>query len=314
MEEFKNGSENYILPIAITSINGTGVSASESNSKIFLTFESTYKPNHVTLTSSKEYLLEYQYSQGFTNLSSEWKLDGILKSAWAADGDTKVTLAINPALVGTYNALHGTDYSLLTSASLKQSTIMIKQGKTTPEESVALSFSDDMASVQLGTNYVIPVTITNVDGVGADIGENKVIYIVYKTALVGFLSCVDKPVGSVINDHSGWSFTLNGQSSDLYDYVPDGSILDIDLGKQENIKTIALHFYEWFYSSESASIAISNDGEKYEDFGVASGFANKTSYILLLVAKQAQYIRVTFHGALYYSPYINTVGIYTETE
>ena len=191
---------------------------------------------------------------------------------------------------------------------------MIKQGKTTPEESVALSFSDDMASVQLGTNYVIPVTITNVDGVGADIGENKVIYIVYKTALVGFLSCVDKPVGSVINDHSGWSFTLNGQSSDLYDYVPDGSILDIDLGKQENIKTIALHFYEWFYSSESASIAISNDGEKYEDFGVASGFANKTSYILLLVAKQAQYIRVTFHGALYYSPYINTVGIYTETE
>lgn len=43
-----------------------------------------------------------------------------------------------------------------------------------------------MASVQLGTNYVIPVTITNVDGVGADIGENKVIYIVYKTALVGF--------------------------------------------------------------------------------------------------------------------------------
>ena len=116
---------------------------------------------------------------------------------------SKVTLAINPALVGTYNALHGTDYSLLTSASLKQSTIMIKQGKTTPEESVALSFSDDMASVQLGTNYVIPVTITNVDGVGADIGENKVIYIVYKTALVGFLSCVDKPVGSVINDHSG---------------------------------------------------------------------------------------------------------------
>lgn len=314
MEEFKNGSENYILPIAITSINGTGVSASESNSKIFLTFESTYKPNHVTLTSSKEYLLEYQYSQGFTNLSSEWKLDGILKSAWATDGDTKVTLAINPALVGTYNALHGTDYSLLTSASLKQSTIMIKQGKTTPEESVALSFSDDMASVQLGTNYVIPVTITNVDGVGADIGENKVIYIVYKTALVGFLSCVDKPVGSVINDHSGWSFTLNGQSSDLYDYVPDGSILEIDLGKQENIKTIALHFYEWFYSSESASIAISNDGEKYEDLGVASGFANKTSYILLLVAKQAQYIRVTFHGALYYSPYINTVGIYTETE
>lgn len=52
----------------------------------------------------------------------------------------------------------------------------------------------------------------------------------------------------------------------------------------------------------------------YEDLGVASGFANKTSYILLLVAKQAQYIRVTFHGALYYSPYINTVGIYTETE
>ena len=48
MEEFKNGSENYILPIAITSINGTGVSASESNSKIFLTFESTYKPNPIS--------------------------------------------------------------------------------------------------------------------------------------------------------------------------------------------------------------------------------------------------------------------------
>ena len=50
-------------------------------------------------------------------------------------------------------------------------------------------------------------------------------------------------------------------------------------------------------------IAISNDGEKYEDLGVASGFANKTSYILLLVAKQAQYIRVTFHGYLLFSLY-----------
>ena len=152
------------------------------------------------------------------------------------------------------------------------------------------------------------------DGVGADIGESKVIYIVYKTALIGFLSCVDKPVGSAINDHSGWSFTLNGQSSDLYEYVPDGSILDIDLGKQEAVKTIALQFYEWYYSSESASIAISNDGEKYEDLGLASGFEDKTSYILFLAARQAQYIRVTFHGALYYSPYINTVGIYTAAE
>ena len=87
-----------------------------------------------------------------------------------------------------------------------------------------------------------------------------------------FLSCVDKPVGSVINDHSGWSFTLNGQSSDLYDYVPDGSILDIDLGKQENIKLLLYISMNGFILLESASIRISNDGEKYEDLGVASGF------------------------------------------
>lgn len=314
LDEFQNGSEKFILPIAITSISGSGVSTSDNNGKIFLTFESTYKPNYVTLSESKVYQLEYQYNQGFTGLSSNWEISGVLKSAWKTDSDTKVTLAINPALVGTYNALHGTDYSLLTSASLKQSTLTIKQGNTAPEENVFLSFSDNMASVQLGTDYVIPVTITSVDGVGADIGESKVIYIVYKTTIVGFLSKVAKPVGSVISNHKDWSYTLNGESSNLNDYVSDGSVVEINLGKQESIKSLALTFYEWYYSSEGASVAVSKDGVKYESLGIVTGFAEKTSYIQFVEVKQAQYIKVTFHGTLYYSPYIVSVNVYTQAE
>ena len=52
MTEFQSGAENYLLPIAITSIEGSGASISE-NSKIYLTFSSIYKVNTVTMALLK---------------------------------------------------------------------------------------------------------------------------------------------------------------------------------------------------------------------------------------------------------------------
>ena len=105
MKEFQNGAENFILPIAVTSISSSKVSASES-SRIYLTFSSVYNANFVTIETIPTLNLEYEGGR-FTNLIDRLQLDNILTSSWAADEDINVSLKIDKDLVDTYNDING---------------------------------------------------------------------------------------------------------------------------------------------------------------------------------------------------------------
>ena len=132
MTEFQSGAENYLLPIAITSIEGLGASISE-NSKIYLTFSSIYKVNTVTMGASKSMNLEYE-NGGFTNLTERLELENMLTADWAADDDINISLEMDPSLIGAYNAVNGTNYVLMPNTAFEHSTVTIKKGARTPQE------------------------------------------------------------------------------------------------------------------------------------------------------------------------------------
>lgn len=46
---------------------------------------------------------------------------------------------------------------------------------------MALTFSDAMAAVNLGENYILPIVISEVNGVGAGIGKTTTAYLVFRT-------------------------------------------------------------------------------------------------------------------------------------
>lgn len=323
MAEFQNGAENYLLPISITSVKGSSVSVSE-NSRIYLTFSSSYKANYVTMGSSQTISLEYE-NGAFNNLSERVELENMLTSSWAADEDINVSLKIDPSLIDAYNAINGTNYILMPKSTFEDATLTIKKGSKTPDRPVTLIFSDAMASVELGKGYILPITITDVNGIGAEAGKTLSTYVIFNIIEKMTISAEDAPVGTAINDFSIWNIAVDGKTEvsstkswmDLVNKPGNWisklsalNIMDVDMGKLEKISSIQMGYYTVTYSVSSISIATSTDGMSYKVGQCAMATAKKHNYVLQYPT-EARYIRIIFSGAGTYGTYPTALSVYT---
>lgn len=328
MTEFQSGAENYLLPIAITSIEGSGASISE-NSKIYLTFSSIYKVNTVTMGASKSMNLEYE-NGGFTNLTERLELENMLTADWAADDDINISLEMDPSLIGAYNAVNGTNYVLMPNTAFEHSTVTIKKGARTPQEKVALTFSDAMAAVNLGENYILPIVISEVNGVGAGIGKTTTAYLVFRTVEKLSLSVENVPVGTAINDFTGWNITVNGSATganwgdswmglvtspgNYVDYMEAFEPLEIDMGKLETVSAIQIQYYSSSYSpSSTTTIEVSSDGINYK-VGQCELTAARAHTLVFQYPAEVRYIRVTYSATGRYGTLLTAVNVYTSTD
>lgn len=327
MTEFQNGAENYLLPIAVTSIEGSGISVSE-NSKIYLTFTSLYKVNTVNMGSSHSVNLEYE-NGGFTNLLDRLELVNMLTSTWAADEDIKVSLEIDPSLIGAYNAVNGTNYVLMPKVAFEHSTMIIKKDARTPEEKVALTFSDAMASVNLGENYIVPIVISEVSGTGAGIGKVTTAYIVFRTVEKITVSTASAPTGTAINDFTGWGITVNGSATgpnwggswielvtspgDFVDYIEPSEPLVLDMSKLETVSAFQIRYFSSSYSpSATTTVELSTDGINYK-VGQCKVIAASTHNFVLQYPTEARYIRISYSASGSNGIVPVAISVYTST-
>ncbi|WP_294554955.1 DUF1735 domain-containing protein [uncultured Bacteroides sp.] len=306
MSEFQNGAENYILPIAITAINSSDVSLSES-SKIYLTFSSHYRVNLVEVSVSQNSMELIHENGGFTNLAGQLELEDIIKSSWLADDDISVSLKIDQGMVDTYNALNSTNLKFMPNASLENATTVIRKGAKTIEDPIVITFPDNMASVELGQGYLLPVTIEKVDGIGAAIGETVTTYMVFKTIEKVTISVEDAPIGVAISDFTDWNLTVNGQTA-VYGVPwmnlvtsPGGnrvsalyasSVMELDMGKQQKISSIHIEYYSRsLYSATEATFEFSMDGVNYKR-GECKMDAAIVQNFILKYPFEVRYIRI----------------------
>lgn len=328
MTEFQNGAENYLLPIAITSIEGSGISISE-NSKIYLTFKSIYRVNTVNAGASHSMNLEYENGE-FTNLIERLELKNMLTADWTADDDINVSLSIDPNLIGTYNAVNGTNCILMPNVNFENTTITIKKGARTPDKNVVLLFSDAMASITLGENYILPIVISEVNGIGAGIGETAATYVVFRTVEKLSVSVEDAPKGTVLKDVAGWSVTVNGSDTgpnwgdkwinlvtkpgDYVDYVGTNRPLEIDMKSLEKVSAIQIHYFSTNYSAISTTtVEVSSDGMNYK-VGQCEVVAAKTHNFVLKNPTEARYIRITYSAMNRYNILPTAVYVYKSAD
>lgn len=326
LSEFQNGAENYILPISITSISGSGVSVSET-SKIYLTFRSLYKANFVNIRSSEEVNLEFE-NGGFTNLMERLELENAITSSWAADDDISVSVKIDPGKIETYNALNGTSLELMPNAALEKTTMTIKKGASTFENPLTLFFSDAMASVELGKGYILPLTITDVKGVGAEAGEKLTMYFVVKTLEKTTITIENAPIGNPITDFTNWVVTVNGNSSFAgtpwkslltnpgEDYVSSmnySSVMEIEMVDMVKVSTIQIEYYDGrYYCATSATLEFSADGLNYKSGQCNMAGAKKHNFVLKYPT-DTRYIRIKGINS-YYGAYPIGIIIYKQDE
>lgn len=212
MTEFQNGAENYILPIVMTSVEGGGVSMSQT-SKMFLTFTSTYKPNKVyigTGAGTTVKLLDGKVSEPEDPSRVYW--NAMVSTEWVPDDDITVYLEIDEKLIDSYNAINGTDYKPMPNVELENPVMHIKKGEYGPEETFALTFSDKMASVKVGENYIVPVVVSKVEGVGAGLSDRTACYLTFNVKELPNAYTTTSPTGTLIQDFTNWNVTVDGNA------------------------------------------------------------------------------------------------------
>lgn len=233
-----------------------------------------------------------------------------------APDDITVTFSIDGSAVDTYNSQYGTDYVLLESARLEKTTLTIKKGEYISADSLRINYTD-MEEFQNGThNYILPITISEIQGGGVELSKNRTFFLTYESSLL-LLEITSSPVGTIIADKSAWSYVLNGGTTTLSpcEYIADGDVLDIDMGTEVEANTIALSYYAWYYASAGVKVAVSADGVNYENLGSVDFTDNSdTHYVCMLSPKRIRYIRITSVGYYYSSSwgaYITGVNVYT---
>lgn len=313
LSEFRNGTEHYILPIAITSVEGSGVTVSQTTGHIFLTFTSLYRENHVGLTGETYHQTLLFKSSGFTTDLERIELPNSLITEWAADAKITVKLAIDNSKVDIINATYGMDYAPLPiDVKLSPATYWIAPGTSQPDRVVALEFPDGLASLpREEKSYLIPITIESVDGEGAAVNSESNLY--YVT-----LDCVEQPFASYSSNVTGtpltmgdnWTVTVDGAESIYYDDYGDlwwswlfegyevdcwyvGSPMVVDLGEEQPLSCVSIYSsYGSSYGFKSMKIETSRDGENYEG-GDCTLQKSATQNILINEPTPVRYVRLT---------------------
>ena len=309
MSEFQNGTENYILPIAISSILGGNGLISENTSKVFLTFTSEYKANHVGF-SREVYTEQLTFkSSGFTNAMEQLELIQPIISEWAADAEIRVNIAIDYDKLELYNGLNGTNYQRMPiEVSLSHESLTIAEGSLFPTETLALNFSDAMAGLPLEeANYMIPLVLTAVNGEGAEMNEEaKVFYVAFNCIAQPFAMEATSTSGTRIKDYDTWGITVNGSTTDsdygypwsglfsgAVNYWSTGEEMVIDFGSERNLWFIQIGTsYGAYYSYSNMKVETSADGVEYEgdNVEVTPGTAIR---IKIMEPKAIRYLRLT---------------------
>lgn len=309
MSEFQNGVEKYIVPISMTTASG-GVMSQQS--KVFLTFTSTYKPNFIHYNADTEEVLSYLKGE-FTQLKDRLVLNGVMQTSWPADENIKVTFKINNALVQAYNNANSTFYVAFPNVKIETPVVNIKKGSSFPEEVIALVWTDGMAAAEPGKQYLIPLEVEKVEGIGAEIGDKSVSYIIFRTEEILDASITEEPVGTQIMDVSGINITQNGSESTQYGKWNDllnstnnylfinsttkSNKLDIDLGQPRKISTLAYQCFPGYYGKR-LFIAISEDGQNYTSIDLTVDKLSGKINCTLGEPKEVRYMKVSnYEGA-----------------
>ena len=282
----------------------------------------------------------YIYAPGYTNHAISYLEDGTIVKAIneeekiipvrctrPAPNDLKITFSIDESLIDAYNKEHETNYALLKNAQLVNPELSIKKGEFISADTLKVRYTD-MSEFRNGTaNYILPVTITEVKGGGVTVSESKTFYLTYKSTLI-LMEEADSPNGTKIDDRANWSVLMNGKDTDddgtsisavidgnngtyIYSESEETELL-FDLKKKEQISSIALTFYAWYYAAKNVSVAMSVDGTNYEELGYVNLSNTGNNIINLYKKKSVQFVKMKFMGFNYYTALaIKEINMYT---
>lgn len=293
---FMTEESNLILPVVIRS--GSGLTISKS-SRIFLTFNSTYRPNNLTAVSELQQFKAVVITPGWEETVRTLNVDNAFYLSYDPYEEVKINLAIDQSKVAEYNAENGTNYAFKSDASLASNTITI--GTDSNRGSFTIN-TGDLSGIENEGSYLIPVTISSIEGGTIEVtDENKTVYVLVKGIAREMTFGKSNTSGSETTvkavsctvDGEDWTDKIDSGNWD-YGYINTNVPLEIDFGQTVNLASF--YFNHWYasYAPTSMSLETSVDGTTWINWGTISYSATGTYFINLLPATNMRYMRIVF--------------------
>ncbi|MEF2643175.1 MAG: DUF1735 domain-containing protein [Paramuribaculum sp.] len=309
---FMTEESNLILPVVIRS--GSGLTISKS-SRIFLTFNSTYRPNIVSLTTTEKVFRAALTADNWQDNIKKLTLTDLFRLSYKPYEEVTLNLAIDQSKVAEYNTANGTNYEFKSDATLESNAVTI----ATDASDAGISINTgDLTGIAQEKGYLIPVTLTSATGASVEYDEGMTVYVIVRgiarelNVSKAFYngSQIDYPVTCTVNG-SDWSDVIN---MDKYDYeeIDTGTPIEMDFGKVVNLSSIFIYHNGRYYSATSAKLETSVDGTNWTDWGEIEYAGMKQYYINLVPATNVRYARLTFLKEYSYGIEIDGMRFYAE--
>ena len=298
---FIDKEKDLMLPIVVKGAEGLTVSKS---ARIFLTFSSTYRPNYLSITKDNYMVKIGLMNPDWKETASKINADNAFKLTYAPYEDVTLNIAIDESKVAAYNEAHGTNYEFKADAELVSNTITI--GTDGNMGSFAIN-TGDLEGIENEIPYVIPVTITSINGAAVEISGGNTVYVVVKgvgrelTVSSGEYSGsqLSNPVTCTVDGSStglygnNWVDVINNETWS-YDYVRSGQLMEIDFGQVVKLSSFYVYHYYASYSADKLTMETSVDGSKWNDWGEVSYQQARAYFVNMSATEEVRYMRLVF--------------------
>lgn len=309
---FLTDQTNLILPVVIKNASGMTISKS---SRIFLTFNSTYRPNVLTITTTEKEFRAALAADNWQDGIKKLTLNDLFRLSYKPYEDVTLNLAIDQSKVAEYNTANGTNYEFKSDATLESNAVTI----ATDASDAGISINTgDLTGIAQEKEYLIPVTLTSATGASVEYDEGMTVYVIVRgiarelNVNEAFYngSQIEYPVTCTVNGRD-WTNVID---MDKYDYeeIDTGTPIEMDFGKVVKLSSIFIYHYSMYSSATSAKLETSVDGTNWTDWGEIEYAGMKQYYINLVPATNVRYARLTFLKEYGYGIEIDGMRFYAE--
>ena len=306
---FIDKEKDLMLPIVVKGAEGLTTSKS---ARIFLTFTSTYRPNYLTIPTKEIMNKVVIMNEGWEETISTINVNNAFKLSYNPYENVNLNIAIDESKVAAYNEANGTDYVFKADAKLVSNTLTI--GTDANSGSFAIE-TGDTEGIANEIAYIIPVTISSIEGAAVEISGSETVYIIIKgvgrelyvstSEYTG--SRLDNPISCTVDGadtYGGGYYSykwLDIIDYDTWDYgfMQLGAVMDIDFGKVVNLTSFYVYHYSSSYSATGMALETSADGTKWTDWGEVTYSRNRAYYVTLSAPEDVRYMRIRYTSGGY---------------
>lgn len=235
-----------------------------------------------------------------------------------APEDLEIAFKIDEAYIAEYNKKWGTDYVLLKDVEINK--VKIPKGQYLSNEKIRVTYKN-IEAFKKGEyeRFMLPITIESISGNDVVLSERRT-YVLTFEVIIFKIEVAKAPKGKKIEDVSGWRIhpegkpemsilndMTDGDKSTRYLLTRGENIIDIDLGKENNISSIGLFFDEYsYYAPTHIKIKVSEDGKSYKTIGESALYYSWSEEAFffgnLIKPQKMRFIKLFLQGKHAYNP------------